>query len=146
MMTVEPTLEMLDPATLLVDLNIREAKLDKDFVASIKDHGVIEPIVAVRTEDGQVRVRHGHRRALGAIEAARPLVPVFIAGAEDNDEADRIARQWHENQHRAALTNVEEVEAVDQLALLGLSAAAIAKRLRSPRKHVESALDRKSVV
>jgi ParB family chromosome partitioning protein len=138
--TVEPTLEMIDPATLLVDLNIREAKLDKDFVASIKDHGVIEPIVAVRTEDGQLRVRHGHRRALGAIEAGQPLVPVVIAGTEDNDDADRIARQWHENQHRAALTNVEEVEAVDQLALLGLSAAAIAKRLRSPKKHVESAL------
>ncbi len=140
MTTVEPTLEMLDPATLLVDLNIREAKLDKDFLASIKDHGVIEPIVAVRTEDGQVRVRHGHRRALAAIEAAQPLVPVFIAGAEDNDKADRIARQWHENQHRAALTNVEEIEAVDQLALLGLSATAIAKRLRAPKKHVESAL------
>lgn len=140
MTTVDPTLEMLDPATLLVDLNIREAKLDKDFVASIKDHGVIEPIVAVRTEDGAVRVRHGHRRTLAAIEAAKPLVPVFIAGTEDNDEVDRIARQWNENQHRAALTNVEQVSAVDQLALLGLSAAAIAKRLRSPRKHVESAL------
>lgn len=140
MTTVDPTLEMLDPATLLVDLNIREAKLDKDFVASIKDHGVIEPIVAVRTEDGAVRVRHGHRRTLAAIEAAKPLVPVFIAGTEDNDEADRIARQWNENQHRAALTNVEQVSAVDQLALLGLSAATIARRLRSPRKHVESAL------
>lgn len=140
MTTVDPTLEMLDPATLLVDLNIREAKLDKDFVASIKDHGVIEPIVAVRTEDGAVRVRHGHRRTLAAIQAAKPLVPVFIAGTEDNDEADRIARQWNENQHRAALTNVEQVSAVDQLALLGLSAATIAKRLRSPRKHVKSAL------
>ena len=136
----EPTLEQLDPATLLVDLNIREAKLDKDFVASIKDHGVIEPIVALRTEDGQVRVRHGHRRTLAAIEAGQPLVPVFIAGTEDNDEADRIARQWHENQHRAALTNVEQVGVVDQLALLGLSAATIARRLRSPKKHVESAL------
>src|ERR1700709_289346 len=101
MTTVDPTLEMLDPATLLVDPNIREAKLDKDFVASIKDHGVIEPIVAVRIEDGQLRVRHGHRRALGAIEAGQPLVPVVIAGTEDNDDADRIARQWHENQHRA---------------------------------------------
>jgi ParB family chromosome partitioning protein len=101
---------MLDPATLLLDLNIREAKLDtaadRGFVASIKDHGVIEPIVAVRTEDGQVRVRHGHRRTLAAIETAKPLVPVFIAGTEDKDEANRIARQWHENQHRAALTNV----------------------------------------
>lgn len=140
MTTVNPTLEMLDPASLLVDLNIREAKLDKDFVASIKDHGVIEPIVAVRTEDGAIRVRHGHRRALAAIEAAQALVPVFVAGTEDNDEADRIARQWHENQHRSALTNVEQVAAVDQLALLGLSASAIAKRLRSPKKHVDSAL------
>jgi ParB family transcriptional regulator, chromosome partitioning protein len=140
MTTVDPTLEMLDPATLLVDLNIREAKLDKDFLASVKDHGVIEPIVAVRTEDGAVRVRHGHRRTLAAIEAAQSVVPVFIAGTEDNEEADRIARQWHENKHRAALTNVEEIAAVDQRALLGLSAATIAKRLRSPKRHVESAL------
>lgn len=140
MTTVEPTLALLDPASLLVDLNIREATLDKDFVASVKDHGVIEPIVAVRTEDGAIRVRHGHRRTLAAIQAAQATVPVFIVGIEDNDEADRIARQWHENQHRAALTNVEQVLAVDQLALLGLSAAAIAKRLRSPKKHVESAL------
>lgn len=139
MTTVDPTLELLDPATLLVDLNIRQAKLDKEFQASIKDHGVIEPIVAVRTEDGQLRVRHGHRRTLAAIEAAQPLVPVFITGVEDNDEADRIARQWHENKHRSALTNVE-VSAVDQLALLGLSAATIAKRLRAPKKRVENAL------
>ena len=140
MTTVEPTLALLDPATLLVDLNIREARLDKDFLASIKDHGVIEPIVAVRTEDGRVRVRHGHRRTLAAVETGKEVVPVFIAGDEDNDEAERIARQWHENKHRSALTNVEEVSAVDQLSLLGLSAAAIAKRLRSPRKHVDSAL------
>jgi ParB family transcriptional regulator, chromosome partitioning protein len=71
MTTVEPTLAMLDPASLLVDLNIREAKLDKDFVASVKDHGVIEPIVAVRTEDGAIRVRHGHRRTLAVICTSR---------------------------------------------------------------------------
>jgi ParB family chromosome partitioning protein len=140
MTTIDPTLEMLDPATLLVDLNIREAKLDKEFLASIKDHGVIEPIVAVRTESGEVRVRHGHRRTLAAIQAGHATVPVFIVGAENNDEADRIAKQWHENKHRSGLTNVEEVGAVDQLALLGLSAATIAKRLRSPKRHVESAL------
>lgn len=140
MPTVTPTLEMLDPTRLLVDLNIREAKLDKEFLASIKDHGVIEPIVAVRTDEGAVRVRHGHRRTLAAIEAGLDLVPVVVSGDEDNDEALRIARQWHENQHRARLTNVEEVQAVDQLSLLGLSAAAIAKRLRTPRKHVDSAL------
>ena len=91
MTTVEPTLALLDPETLLVDLNIREARLDRDFLASITDHGVIEPIVAVRTDDGRVRVRHGHRRTLAAVETGKDLMPVFIAADEDNDEAERIA-------------------------------------------------------
>src|SRR4051794_8771055 len=98
MTTVEPTLEMLDPATLLVDLNIREAKLDKAFRPSTKAPGVTEPTGAARPEDGRARARHGHRRTLAAIEAAQPLVPVFIAGPEDHDDAGRVARQWHENQ------------------------------------------------
>jgi hypothetical protein len=40
----------LDPRSLLVDVNIRtDARLDKEFVASIKDLGVLVPITAVRT-------------------------------------------------------------------------------------------------
>jgi ParB family chromosome partitioning protein len=137
----ELVLELLDPATLLVDLNIRQASLDKDFVASIADHGVIEPIVAVRTVEGEVRVRHGHRRTLAAIQAGLLTVPVVIVGAErEGDDGARIAKQWHENTHRAGLSNAEQVGVVDQLALLGLSAATIAKRLRAPKKHVEHAL------
>ena len=61
----------LDPATLLVDVNVRhDARLDPAFLASIKDHGVLIPIVAVRTADrrdpGPVRApahpRRRHRR------------------------------------------------------------------------------------
>ena len=45
----------LDPRDLLVDVNIRtDARLDKDFVASIKDFGVLVPITAVRTAGGEV--------------------------------------------------------------------------------------------
>jgi ParB family transcriptional regulator, chromosome partitioning protein len=44
----------LDPRTLLVDANIRtEMQLGKDFVDSIRDLGVLVPIVAVRTADGE---------------------------------------------------------------------------------------------
>jgi hypothetical protein len=47
--------ENLDPRTLLVDVNVRQdAQLDKQFVATIRDHGVLVPIVAVdsRTASG----------------------------------------------------------------------------------------------
>ena len=41
------TLEMLDPKTLTVDANVRkEAGLTKEFVSSIKEHGVLVPVVA----------------------------------------------------------------------------------------------------
>ncbi len=61
-------LEYVDPATLLVDVNVRhDARVDKDFVASIREHGVLVPIVAVRTSEGALRVRYGHRRTLAVI-------------------------------------------------------------------------------
>src|SRR5688572_63963 len=67
----------IDPATLLVDLNIRcDVRLDKDFVASIKELGVLVPVTAVQTSSGELRVRFGHRRTLAAIEAGLDAVPV----------------------------------------------------------------------
>jgi ParB family transcriptional regulator, chromosome partitioning protein len=83
----------LDPRSLLVDVNIRtDARLDKDFIASIKDLGVLVPITAVRTTTGDVRVRFGHRRTLAAIEAGLATVPVEIVGDDATDDAAQIER------------------------------------------------------
>jgi ParB family chromosome partitioning protein len=134
----------LDPRSLLVDRNIREVRLDPDFVGSIKERGVLVPITAVRTADGQVRVRLGHRRTLGAIQADQATVPVQIAGNETEDDAatiDRIIDQHAENAHRDGLTISENVGVAAQLALLGVSAAQIAKRTRMARGKVDAALD-----
>ena len=94
----------LDPRRLLVDVNIRtDAQLDKAFIASIKEHGVLVPITAVRTTAGEVRVRFGHRRTLAAIEAGLATVPVEIIGDEATDDAaqmERILTQHAENAHR----------------------------------------------
>ncbi|HZO69756.1 MAG TPA: hypothetical protein VFB74_32570, partial [Kribbellaceae bacterium] len=39
--------DQIDPTTLLVDVNVRtETVADKDFVASVKDLGVLQPIRA----------------------------------------------------------------------------------------------------
>ena len=53
------TLEHLDPNALLIGENVRDnAALDAQFLASVREHGVLQPITAVRTEDG-VAVRAG---------------------------------------------------------------------------------------
>lgn len=134
----------LDPRELLVDRNIREVRLDPAFVGSIKERGVLVPITAVRTADGKVRVRLGHRRTLGAIQADQATVPVQIAGNEEEDDAasiDRIIDQHAENAHRDGLTIAENVGIAAQLSLLGVSAAQIAKRTRMSREKVNAALN-----
>jgi ParB family chromosome partitioning protein len=132
----------LDPRTLLIDLNIRSfTDLDKDFLASVRDLGVLVPIVAVPVSGSdQVRVRYGHRRALAAIEADLTTVPVYVVAEDKADEVGRIVAQWAENEHRTGLSTADKIGAVEQLAAFGLSPHQIAKRTRSPRASVDAAL------
>jgi ParB family chromosome partitioning protein len=139
-------LAMLDPATLLTDHNIRPPRTDdafRDLVASIREHGVLVPIVATRDHQG-VRVRYGHRRALAAVEAGRDTVPVVVYTGALTDataaEIDRILGQHAENTHRTGLTTGETVAAFGQLAALGVTPARIARRSKTPRKTVDAAL------
>src|SRR6266536_1394914 len=87
------TVEQVEPTTLLVDVNIRaDAALDKDFLASIRDLGVLVPIVAVRTQDGTLRVRYGHRRTLATVEVGRSSVPAGMTSTTNARELDRLRR------------------------------------------------------
>ena len=136
--------EQIDPATLLVDVNVRtETVADKEFIASIRDLGVLQPIRAVRTAEGEVRVEFGHRRTLAAIEAGLGTVPVIVVADEQTDTAgqvERIVRQYAENEHRTGLTHTDKLGVVEQLSLLKVSAAQIAKRTKMKRPHVDQAL------
>lgn len=142
-MNTNPTLEMLDPATLTVDINVRkDAALTADFIASIKEHGVMEPVIAHRKDDGTVHVLMGQRRTRAAVEAARPLIPVMII--ESPEEAERIVTQVVENIQRAELTDADEADAYHQLSLIGVSAAAIAKKTGRTKTTIEDALKAKA--
>src|SRR5262245_11647764 len=115
--------EYLDPGRLLTDVNIRlSPRLDKDFLASVKAHGVLVPVIAVPTTDDRIRVRYGHRRTLVAIEAGVRVPVLIVASETDGDEAevDRIVGQYAENTHRAGLTVSERAGVVRQLLDLGL--------------------------
>jgi ParB family transcriptional regulator, chromosome partitioning protein len=142
-MTTNPTLDMLDPATLTVDINVRkDAALTADFIASIKEHGVMEPVIAHRKDDGTVHVLMGQRRTRAAVEAGPTSIPVMII--ESPEEAERIVTQVVENIQRAELTEADEADAYHQLSLIGVSAAAIAKKTGRTKTTVEGALKAKS--
>lgn len=142
-MNAAPTLEMLDPTTLTVDINVRkDAALTTDFIASVKEHGVMEPVIAHRKDDGTVHVLMGQRRTRAAVEAQRPEIPVMII--ESPEEAERIVTQVVENIQRAELTEADEADAYHQLSLIGVSAASIAKRTGRKKAAVEGALKAKA--
>jgi ParB family chromosome partitioning protein len=47
------TVEHIDPQTLEFEDNVRdEVELDKEFLASLREHGVIIPIIAIRDAEG----------------------------------------------------------------------------------------------
>ena len=142
--TPTQTVQHLDPRTLLVDLNVRhDTRLTADFVDSIREQGVLQPVVAVRTVDGAHRVRYGHRRTLAAIESGRETVPVLVAADESSDDAgqvERLVSQYAENEHRTGLSTGERVDVMAQLAAFGVPAAQIAKRTKAKRAEVDAAL------
>ncbi len=132
------TLVHVDPSALLIDTNVRtEVRLDAKFKASIKSHGVLEPVVAISTEDGLL-VRYGQRRTLAAVEVEEPAIPVYVVA--DDGEADRIVTQMVENDHREALTTGDRIAGVKQLSMIGVSASQITKRTGMTRKDVDAAI------
>lgn len=127
----------VDPHTLAVEANVRtEASITKQFVASIKENGVLVPIVAIRDEDGTLRVRAGQRRTLAAREAGLETVPVYVTDA-DADTATRLVTQISENDQRLALEATDRVRGIQQLLDTGLSMTKVAKRLAVSAERVK---------
>lgn len=132
----------VSPTELTLLSNIRDAQVSPELVASVRDHGLLEPINAYRAEGGDLVVKHGHRRTLAACEAGLDQVPVVVTAAPANDldgKTDLIAAQWDENQQRQNLTAREQAETISQLAAFGVSPAQISKKLRVDRSTVDAA-------
>jgi len=126
----------IDPRRLLLAKQVRaDAATDAALVASIRDRGVLQPIVVTEDDPDQFTVLAGHRRTIAAIEAGLALVPITVVASRD--EKNRIVDQLAENDHRASLTRSDRMDAFEQLALIGLSADQIATMTASPTEEVE---------
>ena len=132
----------IDPAAIIIGTNVRtDLRADhKEFRKSIKERGVLEAVTASRDEDGHYVLPRGQRRTVTATEVGTPtgLIPARVV--TQPTDADRIGDQMVENIHRAGMREAEIVAGVEQLALLGVSAAQIAKRTSIDRPTVNAAL------
>ena len=138
--TTAGTIEHIDPTVIEVEENVRlDVRLDKEFIASIKENGVLVPILARRDDTGRVHVRAGQRRTLAAREAGVATIPAYIVTGDD-DTATRIIEQLVENDQRAGVKQSERVAAFKQLAFDGMSAAVIARRTGTKSSDVKKGL------
>lgn len=135
-------LEHVNPLSLTVDTNVRTvAELGTEFLASIKEHGVLQPITA-HEKGGALHVLMGQRRTLSAVEAGLETIPVYVVASPE--ETDRVATQVVENDQRQELTHADRAEAFHQLSLLGMTPSKIAKRTGAHKETVAQALTAKA--
>lgn len=134
------TVVRVDPKTLLIGPNVRkEVTLRPEFVASIREHGVLVPILAQESPDG-LEVVDGQMRTLAAVDAELVDVPVFVQPPAADDAA-RIVEQIVVNEDRAGLTAPDHVAAIAQLALdFKMPAAEISKRTGASKEAVAAVI------
>jgi ParB family chromosome partitioning protein len=118
-------------------IHFKEEEL-AELAASIREHGVIQPLIATPKSDGTYTLIAGERRWQASQKAGLRTVPVITRQAS-NQELIEIA--LIENVQRADLNSLEEAEAYRQLVEeFGLSHEAVAKRVGKSRVAVTNTL------
>jgi ParB family chromosome partitioning protein len=112
-----------------------EAGLE-ELAASIREHGVVEPIL-VRRQGGKYRIVAGERRWRAAQRAGLQEIPAVVREASDR-QAFELALV--ENLQREDLNPIEEAEAYEVLARDGLTQEDVARRVGKDRSTVANAL------
>ena len=146
-MTTNATAELrhVDPTTVAIDDNIRtNPHITKQFVESIAS-GIRQPLLGYLAADGTVTITDGQRRTLAAREAGLATIPVYLIPRDQaltTDEAtiERVVDQIVANSDRENHSRADDARAVHTLALAGLSATNIRKRLHRDKKDVDAAL------
>lgn len=114
-----------------------QAALD-ELAASIKEHGLLQPLVVTRLDSGDYQLIAGERRLRAAKQAGLSTVPVVI---KDVSEQQQLELALIENIQRADLDPMEEARAYAVLEdQFGLKHDDIAKRVGKSRSTVSETL------
>ncbi len=125
-----------------VEVGIRQ-NMDKEsldeLAASIKTHGVLQPLVVEPSEEGRYSVKIGKRRLAASKIAGLDKVPVMILDVPLSPE-DSLAKRLVENIHREELDPIDEAEAYSNLREMGVKVSDIARRVGKERTYVSHAM------
>jgi ParB family chromosome partitioning protein len=114
-----------------------EAEL-AELADSIRDHGILEPLIVEDAGDGFYTVVAGERRLRAALLAGLAEVPVLLRAFTDEE---RMEVTLIENVQRTDLNPIEEASAYKQLMdLTGLSQDEMAAKVGKNRSTVANAL------
>jgi ParB family chromosome partitioning protein len=129
--------EAIQPNPRQPRIHFKEEDL-AELAASIREHGVIQPLIVTPKSDGTFILIAGERRWQASKKAGLRTVPVITRQAS-NQELLELA--LIENVQRADLNSMEEAEAYRQLVEeFGLSHEAVAKRVGKNRVTVTNTI------
>ncbi|GMA37789.1 ParB/RepB/Spo0J family partition protein [Demequina litorisediminis] len=120
-----------NPANPRYDLGNRDT-----LTASIKDRGIIQPLVVTPDPEGGYTIIAGHRRHASATDAG--LTEILVNIVPDADAATIAAAMVHENTQRAGFTDAELARGIQGMLDTGATAAAIAKGLGAKRDTIKN--------
>jgi ParB family chromosome partitioning protein len=110
----------------------------RSLAASIREVGILQPIVVRRTGNGAYELIAGERRLRAARVAGLATVPVVL---RDSDDSDLLREALIENIHREDLNPIELAEAFRQLLEeLGLKQEELADRVGVSRSHIANTI------
>jgi len=109
-----------------------------ELVHSVREFGVLQPVVVRQNEDGQYELIMGERRTRAAREAGLESIPAILRETADED---LLRDALLENLHRSQLNPLEEASAYQQLLEdFGITQEALAHRIGRSRPQVSNTI------
>lgn len=115
---------VLDVKNIKADDNIREVKSIEDLLASIQEHGIVNPVTVVDEGNSNFKVIAGFRRFAAAVQLGLKKIPCHVM-LKNREGVDEISLT--ENITRMDMTPYEECMAVKALSGKKKTPSAIAK-------------------
>ena len=131
-------IEQISPNPYQPRKTFNDASIE-ELARSVREHGIIQPLVVTRIGDHKYRLIAGERRFRAAQKADLKVVPVVIK--ETMGDSDVLQVALIENIQREDLNSIEEAYAYHQLhEEFGLTQEEIAKRVGKERSTVANFL------
>ncbi|KJQ52574.1 ParB/RepB/Spo0J family partition protein [Microbacterium sp. SA39] len=109
-----------------------------ELVHSVREFGVLQPVVVRKNSDGEYELIMGERRTRAAREAGLETIPVIVRETADED---LLRDALLENLHRSELNPLEEASAYQQLLEdFGITQEELATRIGRSRPQISNTI------